>query len=344
MKLFKLLFGVAVLTAPALPLNAQEVSSKKVDDLETKVTAMDKIVSKLPSISGFINTQYTYDDSGTNTFSIRRARLDVKGSASKYVEYRLQLEFTSPKIVDAFIKLKPSPYFNVQIGQFKVPFSLENPIAPLALEAIDNAQVISKLSGFSDVSGVSAMGRDIGLSIYGGFGKQDGYNLVDYNIGVFNGNGVNTKDNNTNKDIAGRLEIHPIKAITLAGSFYNGRMNGASSDDIVAKNRYAISLRYDDTKFLFRAEYLRGKTNKLQSEGYYGIVGYHINSKVCPVLRYDYYRNDINVENNRSTYYMAGIDYWPWKFMRVQVNYTIKDLQAKDKLGNQIGAMVSIKF
>lgn len=351
--------GALLIMMSSLSAFAQDSLDVKVNNLEKKVTTLDKIVEKLPKMSGFINTQYTYSDDGTSTVQIRRARLDFKGDLSKYVDYRLQVDFaSSPKIVDAFIRFKITPYFNVQIGQFKVPFTLENPYAPLKLEAIDNAQVITYLSGFNNGFNKdnSGMGRDLGLTIYGGFIKKDGFNVIDYTLGVFNGNGVNTKDNNKKKDFAGRLEIHPIKALTLAASFYNGRMNGyTNTTEIMPKNKYAFSIRYDDTKYLFRAEYLRGKSDlgavsssgaptTTTTDGYYAIIGYWIKGKVCPLLRYDTYRKDVLAENGRSTFYMAGIDYWPWKFVRMQLNYTLKDIQSKDKLVNQVTAMVSVKF
>lgn len=226
-----------------------------------------------------------------------------------------------------------------------MPFSLENPYAPLKLEAIDNAQVITKLSGFKDISGEGANGRDIGLAVSGGFLPKDGFNIIDYTVGIYNGNGINTSDNNKRKNIAGRLEIHPIKPLTVSGSFYAGGMNNPlDASNIVAKNRYAVSAQYSDGKVIARAEYLTGKTNQTVSEGYYALLGYWITPKVCPIVRYDYFRQDVDVANNGSTFYMAGIDYWPWKFIRMQLNYTLKNIQAKDDMFNQVTMMVSVKF
>lgn len=333
------------LLAFSVSLFAQDSLSVRLAQTENKIHALDKALQKLPKISGFINTQYTFDrQAETNSFSIRRARLDLKGNLSKIVDYRLQADFSNaPKLVDAFVRLKFSPYIGIQIGQFKMPFSLETPYSPLKMAAIDNAQVISKLSGYKDLSGSHSMGRDMGVALYGGFFHREGYNIVDYNIGLFNGNGVNTKDNNKHKDFIGRIEIHPIKAITLSASVYRGKMNDEVKD-LVPKDRYALSFRYDDSRFLFRAEYLRGKTNEKKTEGYYGIVGYRLSPKFLPVLRYDYYREDLSVANNRSNFYMAGIDYWPWKFVRLQLNYTLKQIQADDKFYGLVGGMVTVKF
>lgn len=166
----------------------------------------------------------------------------------------MQGDFTkSAALVDAFVKVKFNPYINVQVGQFKIPFSIENPYAPLDLEAIDNAQVINALSGFSDVSGNGnyKFGREIGVMLYGGFinmetfGKR--FQLFNYSVGVFNGAGINTKDNNKTKDIAGRLELHPwIKELVLAGSMYIGEYQTTNNENAV-RNRYGIGGEYKIT-------------------------------------------------------------------------------------------------
>lgn len=311
----------------------------------------DKKTDMSIKLSGYVNSQYTYSDDGTNTFHIRRARLDIKGDLGKMVDYRFQTDFaSSPKLVDAYVRVKFNPYLNLQFGQFKIPFSLENMMGPLTWESIENSQIINKLSGYSDVSGEGGNGRDLGLSLYGGFFKREGFNIIDYSLGVFNGNGINLKDNNTQKNIVGKLEIHPIKAVTISASYYKGLMNGVvDRTQRMPKDRAAFSLRYDDKKFLLRTEYLHGTTdmgeaNPVVTDGCYAIIGYNIKGKVMPLLRYDFYRNDITAENGKSTYYMVGVDYHPWKYLRLQLNYTLKDVQAKNDLVNQVTAMVSFIF
>lgn len=307
--------------------------------------------SYVPELVGYVQAQYTYAEKGASTFQIRRARFDIKGNLGKTFDYRFQTEFAnSCKLVDAYLRVKINPAFNIQLGQFKVQFSLESVMGPFTWEGIDVSQAVNKLSGYSDVSGEGANGRDLGLSIYGGFFKQEGYNIVDYSVGVFNGNGINTKDNNTQKNIAGKVEIHPIKPITVAGSFYFGKMNGiVDPAERMPKNRYAVSFRYDDKTYLFRAEYLRGKTdmgetNPIITDGYYAILGYTINKTITPILRYDAFRNDISSLGGNSTYYMAGLIYQPYKFLRMQLNYTLKYAFKTDKLTNQVTAMVSFQF
>ena len=333
------------------------------------------------SIGGYINSQYSFEsqklNDGTldesNTFQIRRARLDIKGNITKNIEFRLQGDFTkSAALVDAFVKVKFNPYINVQVGQFKIPFSIENPYAPLDLEAIDNAQVINALSGFSDVSGNGnyKFGREIGVMLYGGFinmetfGKK--FQLFNYSVGVFNGAGINTKDNNKTKDIAGRLELHPwIKELVLAGSMYIGEYQTTNNENAV-RNRYGIGGEYKNNHLVVRSEYLWGVTgmdntdeftlaegklvNDQKSDGFYAIAAYVFNvgkegkQTIAPVVRYDYYNSNTDLTKTTSTYYMLGLDWWPEKHLRFQLNYTLKDNGNNDNLGHAVAAMLSVKF
>lgn len=339
------------------------------------------LIGDYMSIGGYINSQYSFEsqelNDGTmkesNTFQIRRARLDIKGNITKNIEFRLQSDLSkSPVLVDAFIKVKFNPYINVQVGQFKVPFSIENPYSPLNLESIDNAQVISALSGFSDVSGISSYkyGRDLGFMLYGGFFNKDDFQLINYSIGIFNGNGINVKDNNMSKDIAGRLEFHPwIKELVISGSIYIGEYKLEDKEN-ATRDRYGVGGEYKNDRFVFRSEYLWGVTgmditdevNTLvegktigdkKSDGYYAVASYKFKlgkegkQTLAPVLRYDYYNENteaIETASTASTYYMLGLDWWPEKHLRFQLNYTLRDKASNDKLGHAVAAMLSVKF
>ena len=59
----------------------------------------------------------------------------------------------------------------------------------------------------------------MGLLLYGDlFGK-----LVNYNLAVMNGQGINLKDKNNQKDIVGSLMVHPLDWLSVGGSFVKGK-------------------------------------------------------------------------------------------------------------------------
>ncbi|MBQ4355529.1 MAG: hypothetical protein II757_02595, partial [Bacteroidales bacterium] len=175
-------------------------------------------ISDYLSIGGFVTGQYEYVHQATgpdeydesSTFQIRQARVDLKGNITPWLEFRLQADFANtPRLLDGFVKMKICRYVNVQVGQFKSPLTIENPYSPLNLEFASNAQVITALAGYKDVSGVSSFsgGREIGLQLYGTLAQYEWagehYPILEYKVGVFGGTGINVKKDNMAKDIAG---------------------------------------------------------------------------------------------------------------------------------------------
>lgn len=377
-----LILGMATV-ASAQKENKREKKTKMKSETEQPVPKKERNfrISDYISVGGFINAQYEYlnqevsdhDNIQSSIMQIRRARLDLKGSITPKIEFRLQADFAnSPKLVDAFVKLKFCRYANLQVGQFKIPFTLENPYAPLDLEFADNAQVISALSGYKDVTGISsyANGREIGAMLYGTLlqFERDGekYPLLGYSVGVFGGNGINVKTDNMAKDIAGRIEFHPfLKHLVLSGSAYWGRY--AISDDLDGlRLRCAGGAEYRDDNLTVRGEYVWGKTGlghvgadnvlsvrNMDTQGFYVTAGYwfrfgwgsksNVQQKLRPVLRYDFYQRDV-VDNTASIYYSAGIDWWPEKHVQLRLQYTLRQHQHNPNLAHSFLTMLSVKF
>lgn len=69
---------------------------------------------------------------------IKRVRLNLAGAIAPKLDYRVQIEFASPKIVDAYLCYKPFDELNVQLGEYKLPFSIENTdYVPLRYEFVE---------------------------------------------------------------------------------------------------------------------------------------------------------------------------------------------------------------
>jgi hypothetical protein len=383
---FRLIVGMLLCAIP-LCVNAQ-VKPVKVekDSNEPKQEKQEKpkINPDLVKVSGFVQTFFTadFDENGkleSNEFKMRRARLVAEGKFGQKFSYKLQGNFGKADdtyLVDAFLKYKPCNEFAIQAGQFKLPFSIENPINPVNLEIYDYGEVINKLVGYKDVCGVGRLGRDIGIMATGSLFpiKKEGntvYNIVDYSIGVFNGNGANAADNNKRKDIVGRLDVHPgLKSLTLSGSFYNGRYS-TDAVDRGARNRWAAGAQYNDGNIVVRAEYLSGKTgyntvadslNRIISEdfyhsnGYYAEAGYNFHfgkeksQQLMPVFRYEHFLPNTDVEKGGTTYYTGGLSYWPIKNVNVKLdyqlieNYKLVNTQFEKAHVHRVVAAVNYKF
>ncbi len=341
--------------------NSKEAKEEKTEKPKDGLT--------MPKISGFVQGMYqaNLSDKGDlldNTLRMRRVRLSVDGNLSKTVSYKIQGDFTrSPMLVDAYVKYKPCREFAIQVGQFKTPFTLESPINPVNLEIFDYGESVKGLTGYSDVCGVGSLGRDLGIMATGSLFPVEGeegykYSIVDYSIGVFNGNGANQLDNNNRKDVVGRLEVHPgLKALTLSGSYYYGKYY-KDEDFNGTRNRWAAGLQYNDGKLVIRGEYLNGTTGyqgfegeeapkQFNSKGYYAVAGYNFQfgkegkeQKLMPVLRYEHFEQQTGVLGLHTadyviymlpnfsaptSHYTVGINYWPLKSVNFKLDYSFID-------------------
>ena len=381
---FRIIVGTLLLAIP-LCMNAQVKPSKTNQESEKgklelkQKTEQEPVQEKdekteakggleMPKISGFVQGMYQVNlsDKGElidNTLRMRRVRLSVDGKLSKSVSYKIQGDFSrSPMLVDAFIKYKPCREFAIQVGQFKTPFTLESPINPVNLEIFDYGESVQQLVGYKDVCGVGALGRDLGIMATGSLfpvenAKGYQYSIVDYAIGVFNGNGANQLDNNNRKDIVGRLEVHPgLKDLTLSGSYYYGKY---TKDDNVncVRNRWSAGAQYNDGKLVIRGEYIGGKTGVtptvipedlgyFNSNGYYAQAGYYFQAgeqKIMPVLRYEHFTKDASIVNGGTNWYTVGLNYWPLKSVNCKLDYSLVQKEAGDN-SHRVVAMVSYKF
>jgi hypothetical protein len=414
---FRIVIGMLLFAIP-LCLNAQvkpvrpeqEPKKAKVEKVEKEKLEKEKLEkekfekkehkggpfnSEMLKFSGFVQGMYqaNLSDEGeltSNTFRMRRVRLSVDGNLSKTVSYKIQGDFTrSPMLVDAYVKYKPCREFAIQVGQFKTPFTLESPINPVNLEIFDYGESVQQLVGYKDVCGVGALGRDLGIMATGSLFPvidEDGYkySIVDYAVGVFNGNGANQLDNNNRKDLVGRLEVHPgLKALTLSSSYYYGKYL-KNEDYNGVRNRWSAGVQYNDGNLVIRGEYLSGNTgyqgfegegapNQFNSKGYYAVAGYNFKfgkegkeQKLMPVLRYEHFEQQTGVfgahtadhviymlpdASAPTSYYTVGINYWPLKSVNFKLDYSLIDGSKKvdnhyedNYLTHRVVGILSYKF
>lgn len=309
--------------------------------LKEKSKSWDKITKALPKISGYTQIRYDYNDGdGSSTFQLRRMRMSFDGNISPELDYKLQLELTSPKIVDAYFSYKPYNGLKVRAGQFKVPFSIENTdYGPTKLELIDYPMVISYLVGNSTGADVKdkANGRDIGVKLYGDLFDK----VVSYDLGVFNGAGINCKDNNKSKDVAARLMVRPVDGLVISGS-YLWSEGGA---DYIKRNRWGVGVCYDKGAWMARSEWIGGKTGDINSDGMYATAGYRFCKTFMVVARYeqmcfnDKARNEMTQEN-----YTAGIAWQPIKHFKLQANYVYEDFIQGKGHNNMIQIQAAAMF
>lgn len=299
--------------------------------------------SKAFQLSGFAQLRYQNLDeyNKIDGFDIRRARLDLKGAITPYWSYRLQTELAgTPKILDIYGECKIKSYFNITLGQFRVPFSLENTANTPKLETIDLSQVVEALTARSkDVIG-NQNGNDIGVQFNGSIIKLSDRPLFDYYIGLFNGSGINVSDKNENKSIAGRLVFHPIKGLDLGYSIYNGIDVFGTPASNHKRNRWGVELKYDFQQFSLRSEFIQGGDSDIERNGWYAQTGYYIiPQKLQLLLKYDRYDPNTTNPGDISTCYTGVLNYNFNNWTRIQVGYTIRLEQKYYYSNNNMGVI-----
>jgi phosphate-selective porin len=310
-------------------------------------------------LAGYTQVRYqNLEESGKKSgFDIRRARIDVKGTISPYFGYRLQPDFAATstgafaKLLDAYAEVKLANFLNFTIGQQKVALSYENQISDNKSENIDRSQVVEALvARGKDVIG-NHNGRDLGIQVNGSLFTIKEHPLVDYYVGLYNGAGINvTADNNTSKDVAVRLVLHPLTGLSLGGSYYNGVGNYllVSTDKTTSnkgRNRWGIELVYESKSLSLHSEYLNGKDNVITKDGYYAQLAYYIIAQKFQVVgKYDHFDPDKNVADNALTVYTLGLNYYFNPNVKVQIAYNLKREQSSQISNNFAVAQFQIGF
>ena len=88
--------------------------------------------------------------------------------------------------------------------------------------------------------------------------------IINYSLGLFNGSGINTPDNNKSKDFSGILTVNPLKYLSVAGYHYNG--SAVIMGDNQERVRTGFGTKYDYNQWLLRGEYIIAETGDLKSE------------------------------------------------------------------------------
>lgn len=274
----------------SLALAALALTSASAQENTPKLSVLSDI-----KFSGYVMSQYQYSDQDSkesNSFNIRMVRMALEGRLMKDFYWKVQLQVngntsdlgSSPRMVDAFAEWQKYEAFKIKAGQFKRPFTFENPMHPITQGFMGYSQNVSKLAGFSDRTGEHASnGRDIGVQIQGDLIKNAaGRNLLHYQVGVFNGQGTNHKDVDQRKDVIGGIWVSPVKGLRIGAFGWTGSAARKGTWDVIdanhnvvknedgsvkthsgvrslSKNRYAFSAEYAANDWTVRSEYIHSQ-------------------------------------------------------------------------------------
>jgi phosphate-selective porin len=200
-------------------------------------------------------TENAGDSQGS--FRIRRAKLKFEGWFYKpYLQYEVQTNWPGiasanlgQYLEDANINgdvTKGKKTFMVKVGQYKVPFGLQELISSGSQQFVDRALV----------SNTFFRGRDTGATVWGVLGS----NKFEYRAGLFNGNGLTRSVNDNDKfQYNARVSFQPNGAVPLGT--YSGAHQSESDFESKALGKpiFVIGAAFEHNDLSFAATDL--KTN-----------------------------------------------------------------------------------
>ena len=361
-KLFGLMALVALTTIPAGAETLTEV--EEVQETQQKETVEVPAWVKNIKFSGYGMLQYQGQDpegNHSNTFNLRLARFILDGKIGDF-DWRAQIQGTNAtgpgqptvQLVDLYAEWRKHPEFKIRVGQFKRAFTYENPTHPITQGWRGYADVINKLSAFGDRTGEkSSGGRDIGIQFAGDlFPNANGRRLFHYQVGIYNGEGVNQKDMDNRKDLIAGAWVMPIKGVRVGAFGWTGSRGGmldplTGEKRSIEKNRYCLSAEYDLNEYTFRAEYIHsqgwgasspGNNSRVidyskgdKADGWYvfGIVPL-IKGKLHAKARYQSYRNQKEWATSVNQV-ECGLNYFFTKNLELHMEYSHVNDRSKAK-------------
>ena len=317
---------------------------------------------------GMVQYQTTYedkyeeDDDESSTFNLRFMRMILDGKIGDF-DWRTQIQATNVRgageptvqLLDLYAEWTRHKALRVRAGQFQRPFSFESTIHPISQGFFDLADVIKQLTGFGDRAGErSSAGRDIGVQVQGDIlPNSKGRALLHYQVGVFNGEGINSKDRNNKKDLAASVWVMPIEGLRIGVSGWTGSHGkmivtdgaGGTKEGDVPLNRYCLSAEYDKNDYTFRAEYIHSQgwgtgvigSNVIdyslgnKADGWYALGMVPVIKKKLQVkARYQTYRPSKRWGSSKSLY-EVGVNYFFNKNMQLNFEYARLNDHTRDK-------------
>ncbi|HEU0004587.1 MAG TPA: porin, partial [Terriglobia bacterium] len=340
---------------PVLPPPVPDVQEKTAEvakappvEPEKKVTApaptqnpVNRQISAI-KFNGLLQAWYAHGQGVANTFRIRRTELYFNGEINGKARWQVMVDPAKALLLDtssttiggsrlltevavsqssrilqnAFITLDYIPKLQFNIGQYKLPLSLEGLQSPGELDTVERALFASDRARGGNYGDV----RDIGLTGRGGLGRR-----VDFQVGVFNGiaETQNDIDRNSQKALVGRMVARPVTGLQVGFSGAFGA-SGRGTD----RDRLGAEFLFTRGALRLKSELMTGEDGPLHRRGFYGHLGYRLRPRLEAVVRVDTWDPDTATEltpaSVRELDYVTGLNVFLSEHLKLQVNYLRK--------------------
>ena len=298
---------------------------------QADASVINKVAQRF-SFTGYAQAGWEYHDQSdpNNEFSINKIILMSNFKVTDEVNAFAMFDFKGFTLHELWVNYRVKPWLQVKLGQFKTPFSIENPLSPASLEMITQTSLVTNhmICGASPTMMPAGAGRDMGLNVGGDAGTW-----LTYDLAVMNGAGRNKRDDNSWKDFVARLTLHPVQVLDVSASAVLGKgatkslgegmaaavwRDEAVKNDYV-RNRFAAGASLRTRVADARAEWMWGKDGRLKSNGCYATtqVKNVAVRGLDVVASFDHLDTGLDITNR----YQAGVQYWFYKKCRAQAGY-----------------------
>ncbi len=307
-------------------------------------------------LGGFAQARYTGNirkseynafgfPSDPSNFSLPNLRVGMSGKLHENLEYVTSFDLGNDvggfaNLIDAYVTSDIFENHKVQFGQARVPIGKEGMLNVDKLDFIDRSQIATQFSNF----------RDLGIKLTGDYG------FINYDVGVYNGNLRNNADYNEDFTYGARVQFNPLSdssekgKLNIGGGYFIGRDGRAAAGNFVntAPNGKTLSLfgSYKINKYEASAEFGRRDGYLQKGRNADGLVlsnSYYINDKTQVLARYDRFDPDTSAGNDRINRYVAGVNYYLAKHLKLMANL-IHEQRKAQKDAQQFVVLTQYKF
>jgi hypothetical protein len=347
-RLLDLLVRKNVITQEEAATLREELAADKVVH-ETQVAAAKEAQAVAPReqpvtasramrLSGWTQARFSDSTGARNSLEIRRARLDLRGNLTEKTLWRAQIDMVrSPVLLDAYVEFQQFSRARLRVGQFKIPFSHENLTSSRDMITAERSLAVLALVPGRDNN---QNGRDIGLMAEGSFVRSDGRPLFDYSVGLFNGAGINTRDNNHRKDAAVRVLAHLTRNLKFIGNYYHGESGAAQAD----KERAAFEFVFATNNFDAQGVYIWGRDGSTHRRGSSTLLAYKFHKRWQGVFQFSELDSDTHAGNDETRNYLFGVNWLFNSYVKWQSNYIAADMPLGSRLNHQFLTQLVFAF
>ena len=264
-------------------------------------------------IHGYIQGRFTNQEGTPERLEIRRARVILSGDPLSRLSYTVQVDVVKrPYLMDAALTWKVSRSLRLTGGQFKIPFSAESLISDNLNIPIARSRAINGLVPGRDTG---VQGRDLGLQLAGTLYRNKDP-LIEYAAGLFRGQILAASPTVHYHATAGRAIVHAIPGLTAGGDWYASFSAPAAAE----KRRIESEGGYERGPIKLRAEQIWARDGKLERRGGYALGAWRLSSRWEPLVRADWLTTNIHKPNTTSIAYIAGLNFYWGKHLKVGAN------------------------